>query len=228
MGPKAFLEYSSKELLALAKKETPKRYQRRLEIGPTRVIGAEIDFDKTGNAIIYLETNKHTHLVEIENFVDLVADEIIEKHGNQVTREELMKIVNIAVRLLLESGDILIDCDCEDYKYRFNWLAKQYGYAKKDRIIGYDYAPDIANPGKIGAFCKHTIKGITRQSEWGPRASRILINIILKNKELRDIEVVDIRQPEPEPELELEEEILVEEPVEVEELDVEEELDGNN
>lgn len=195
MGPKIFLEYNAKELIALARKETPKRYGRRLEIGPTRFVGADIDFEVTGNAIIYLETHKHMHIVELEDFVDLVAEEIIEKHGNKVLRPDLMKIINVAVRLLLESGDILIDCDCEDYKYRFNWLAKQYGYAKQDRILGYDYAPDIANPGKIGAICKHTIKGLTRQSEWGPRASRTLINIILQNKAIGEVEIVDGLEP---------------------------------
>ena len=194
MGPKAFLEVSSKELLALARKDTPARYKRRLELGPTKVTKAELNYEN-GNAVITLITHNHEQTVEIENFVDLVAEEIMEKHADGIRREPLMRIVNVAVRLLLEEGDILVDCDCEDYKYRFNWLAKQYGFALLDRIRGYDYAPDKSNPRYAGGVCKHVIKVLSRESQWAEMAARRLINEILKLKEFKEIPILTGNEP---------------------------------
>jgi len=224
MGPKVFLEYSSKELIELAKKDTPKRYERRLELGPTKVSSVSLDY-KTGNAVILLTTHNHEQHVEIENFIDLVAAEIIEKHADGIRREDLMRIVNVAIRLLLEEGDILVDCDCEDYQYRFNWIAKQYGFALLDRIRGYDYAPDQSNPRYAGGICKHITKVLTRESQWAEMAQRRLINEILKYKEFNNIPILPDNSV---PEEEIIEEPIVEEPEIAEEIPEEQEdLDVN-
>lgn len=191
------LEYSSKELLALSRKETPDRYARRLELGPTKVIDARLDY-KTGNAIIELITHDHEQTLQIEDFIDLVAAEILSKYKNGVKRTDLMRIVKVAVRLLLEEGDVLVDCDCEDYKYRFNWLAKQYGFALIDRVVGFNYKPDISNPRQIGGICKHITKVLARSSQWADQASRKLINEILQYETFLDLVIEDVADPEDE------------------------------
>ena len=183
------LEYSSKELLALSKRDTPERFKRRLDLGATKVMSATLDY-KTGNAVITLLTHRHEQRVQIEDFIDLVSEEIIEKHSKGIRREDLMRIINVAVRLLLEEGDVLVDCDCEDYKFRFNWLAKQYGFALIDRIRGFNYAPNKANPKKLGGICKHITKVLSRESQWAEAVSRKLINEILKYKEFAGVPIV--------------------------------------
>lgn len=188
------LEYSSKELLELSRKDTPERYKRRLELGATRVISAEIDYE-TGNAVIKLITHDHDQEIQVEDFVDLVAAEILDKYKDGVPRTALMRIVKVAIRLLLEHGDILVDCDCEDYKYRFNWLAKQYGFALRDRIQGFDYNPDISNPRQVGGICKHITKTLARESQWADQASRKLINEILAYDEFLNIVIQKDTEP---------------------------------
>lgn len=174
------LEYSSRELLDLSRHDTPERYKRRLEIGPTKVIDSSIDYD-TGNAIIRLITHDHEQELQVQDFVGLVAEEILTKYKDGIPRTQLVRVVKVAMRLLLEHGDILVDCACPDYKYRFNWLAKNYGFALRDRIVGYDYPPDKANPRKIGGICKHITKCLSRQTQWSDQASRKLINQLLEH-----------------------------------------------
>lgn len=211
MRRKIVLEYDSKELLALVKRDTPERYKRRLDLGSTKVLSAKLDY-KSGNAVIRLMTHNHEQSVQIEDFIGLVSEEIIEKHSKGIRREDLMRIVNVAVRLLLEEGDILVDCDCEDYKYRFNWLAKQYGFALLDRIRGYNYAPDISNPKKLGGICKHITKVLARESQWAEQVSRRLINEILRYKEFAGVKIISgTAWPEEKPDQEEEKEETPEE-----------------
>jgi hypothetical protein len=190
MNFKKVLEYSSKELLELSKYDTPERYQRRLLLGPTRVVNAYIDYN-SGNAVVSLTTHQHEQSLEVEDFVGLVADEILSKYKDGIPRNQLVRIVKVAMKLLLEEGDILVDCDCEDYKYRFNWLAKQYGFALTDRIIGYDYKPENSNPRLNGGICKHITKCLSRESQWADSASRKLINDLLKYDKFLNMIIMD-------------------------------------
>lgn len=191
---KIITEYSSKELLELSRKDTPERFQRRLLLGRTRVTSATLDYE-TGNAIIELNTHDHDQTIEIEDFIGLVAEEILTKYKDGIPRTQLMRIVNVAIRLLLEDSDILVDCDCDDYKFRFNWLAKQYGFALRDRIQGYDYEPKKTNSRLAGGICKHLTKCLSRESQWAEMASRKLINQLLEYDTFLDI----IIEPDPEP-----------------------------
>lgn len=183
---RSILEYSSKELVDLSKSDTPNRYNRRGSIGRSMVVSADIDYS-TGNAIIKFNTHDHIQTIEMEDFVGLVSDEILNKYKDGVPRQDIVRIVKVAVRLLLEEGDILVDCDCDDYKYRFNWIAKQYGYALTDRIKGHNYAPRQTNPNLKGGLCKHLIRVLSRMSDWTDTASRLLINDLLSYDKFLDL-----------------------------------------
>lgn len=179
---KSVLEYSAKELVQLAKVDTPNRYQRRMDMGTPKVVDAKVNYE-TGAAYITLRTHDHDQLVVLEDFVQLVADEIIDNLDDKVQRNDIIRLTKLAVRVIIESGDILVDCDCDDYRYRFNWLAKQYGYAAKDRIKGYNYKPDKTNPKLRGGLCKHLITVLNRISYWSDAASRKLVNDLSHNRE---------------------------------------------
>lgn len=185
---KSVLEYSAKELVQLAKVDTPNRYQRRMDMGTPKVIDAKVNYE-TGAAYITLMTHDHEQLIILEDFVQLVADEIIDNLDDKVQRNDIIRLTKLAVRVIIESGDILVDCDCDDYRYRFNWLAKQYGYAAKDRIKGYNYKPDKTNPKLRGALCKHLITALNRITYWSDSASRKLVNDLSHNREF--IKMID-------------------------------------
>lgn len=179
---RSILEYSAKELIDLAKVDTPSRYKRRQSLGTPKVKSAHVNYN-TGSAVITLETHDHVQQLILEDFVQLVADEVLSHLDNRTPRSEIVKLVKIAVKLIITDGDILVDCDCDDYKYRFNWIAKQYGYAARDRIQGHNYSPDRTNPKLRGGLCKHLIRVLSRPTYWNDTAGRLLINDLLKNKE---------------------------------------------
>lgn len=178
---KSILEYSAKELVDLAKSDTPKRYRRRQSLGIPKVKDAYINYNN-GSAVIVLDTHDHVQKIILEDFVQLVADEVISKIDNRTSRRDIVKLVKLAVNIIVNSGDVLVDCDCDDYKYRFNWIAKQYGYAATDRVIGHNYAPKITNPKLKGAMCKHLIRVLSRTSYWSDTACRKLINNLIVNQ----------------------------------------------
>lgn len=176
------LEYSARELVNLAKSDTPNRYLRRQSLGTPKVKSAYVNYNN-GSAIITLDTHDHVQQVILEDFVQLVADEVLNHIDSSTTRNDIVKLVKLAVKVIIQDGDVLVDCDCDDYKYRFNWIAKQYGYAAKDRVQGHNYAPKITNPKLKGAMCKHLIRVLSRITYWNDTASRLLINDLVNNRE---------------------------------------------
>ena len=174
----SILEFTAPELVQYSKSDTPTRYARRLKIARPKVTTARLIYS-TGDALIELLVNDREVSILVEDFVGLVADELLDNYKDGIKRSELVRLSIQAIRLLLEHGDILIDCSCPDYKYRFNWIAKQYGYALRNRIQGHNYSPDLANPQLKGGLCKHLFKALSRMSDWTDAASRRIINDLL-------------------------------------------------
>jgi hypothetical protein len=49
------------------------------------------------------------------------------------------------------NGDVFVNCDCPDYKYRFKYVASQYDFAiRKEKR-----PPRHTNPNYDGTICKH-------------------------------------------------------------------------
>lgn len=48
-------------------------------------------------------------------------------------------------------GDIKVNCTCDDFKYRFRYVADQYGASTRKE----SRPPKITNPELDGAICKH-------------------------------------------------------------------------
>lgn len=62
----------------------------------------------------------------------------------------------------LETVDIKVHCECNDFKYRFQWMAfnglydiDEYG------LHEIDPSPDERNPRKEGSVCKHLLQVFT-------------------------------------------------------------------
>ena len=113
-------------------------------------------------------------------------EEILSKEQKELEWKHVMQ----ALAQTANSADMYIHCTCPDWKYRFQWYAKDGKFASNEKEPPgmYDYRPvdPNTNPNNDkGDGCKHTLLVLSNMA-WRRNLSRAIINYIKRLQERQE------------------------------------------
>lgn len=154
-------EVTRKDLLNKTKSEHPERYARRMKyvnsIKPLPV--AKQLFMDTGTLTIPIKIGDYIVTIHISGILKEIQNEMNRQNKSLPDRS----LTYAALRKVVDSSNIYINCTCADFRYRFSYSATQNDYkygAPETRPA------KITNPNNDGAVCKHVTAALVRPSQW--------------------------------------------------------------
>lgn len=165
-------EIDRRNLVGKTKNQSPQRFTKRLGYRPKKYNGININ-DLLNDDILALRVpvGDYTCIIAYKGVLDRLADVLKAQPAPNVTLQSVIR----ALTRSIDNTDILVDCSCPDFKYRFAYWASKYGYK---------YGPPETRPTKItnpddkmGAMCKH-LTSLLSNKTWLVRAASILNNYI--------------------------------------------------
>lgn len=168
-------EISRKNLVGKSKSQSPDRYNRRLGYSPKSYKG--IDISRLFNddiLIIKVPVGDYTCTVAFKGMLQHLKDVVDKQPKPTITLQTVIKAMNIAI----DDTDLLVDCTCPDFVYRFAYWATKYGY----KYGKPETRPSkITNPDdKLGAMCKH-LSALLSNKKWITKMASTLNSFIKEN-----------------------------------------------
>ena len=175
------LEKNRQELLTKQKRETPERIQRA---GAYSVSNIRIDSSALINDWLVITTDisgnssTYSDAIAFKNVItDLVnLAKIDSKHYVN------SKLIIRSIKQSLDKQDIYIDCNCDDFKYRFSYWATQdkFKWGKLQNSNG----KEIRNPNNDkGSMCKH-LYALLRSNNFLDKVSDKIMRTIMANLDI--------------------------------------------
>lgn len=149
-SPATLLEISRKNLVGKTKKQSPQRYKRKVNYRAKAFDGIDVnELFNTGELVIRVPVGDYICTVAYDNIFKELWKVVTAQNIPQITLQSCIK----ALQRSIDNQDILVDCQCPDFKYRFSYWATKYGY----KYGKPETRPaKITNPhDSIGAMCKH-------------------------------------------------------------------------
>lgn len=175
------LEKNRQELLSKQKRETPERIERagaysvsQINIDPTALLSdwLVITTNISGNSHTYTDSiafkNVMTDLIEIAK--------VDSKHYVN------SKLIIRSIKRSLDKQDIYISCDCDDFKFRYDYWATQgkFKWGKLQNSNG----KGIRNPhNDMGCMCKH-LYALLRSNNFLDKVSDKIMRTIMANLDI--------------------------------------------
>ena len=168
-------EITRKNLVGKSKAQSPDRYNRRLGYSPKSYKGIDISrlFDDD-ILIIKVPVGDYTCTVAFKGMLQHLKDVVDKQPKPTVTLQTVIKAMNVAI----DDTDLLVDCTCPDFIYRFAYWATKYGY----KYGKPETRPSkITNPNdKLGAMCKH-LSALLSNKKWITKMASTLNSFIKEN-----------------------------------------------
>lgn len=168
-------EVSRKNLVGKSKLQSPTRYNKRLRYSTMSI--PEIDEDKLLNddfLVIYVDVGNYTVTVAYKGVINRLIDIIAKSNTKSLNRKNVVRAMNEQIDLT----DVYVNCQCPDFKYRYNFSASQHNYK---------YGPKETRPAKItnpqdniGAVCKHLLC-VLANKKWLVKAAAVVNEYIHDN-----------------------------------------------
>lgn len=175
------LEKNRQELLNKQKRETPERIQRAASYSVSQI---NIDSDALINDWLVITTdisgNSHTYTDSIA-FKNVMLD-LIELAKIDSKHYVNSKLIIRSIKRSLDKHDIYISCDCDDFKYRYDYHATQgkFKWGKLQNSNG----KGIRNPNNdIGCMCKH-LYALLRSNTFLDKVSDKIMRTIMANLDI--------------------------------------------
>lgn len=177
----SLLEVSRKNMVGKTKVQSPERYNKRLHYHAS---GYDIDFEQL------LSSDFIVANVKVGDYICTVAYKgVLSKLADLVERSpQHYANIQMTIRALdqsIDEADVLVNCTCADFRYRFAYWATKYDY----KYGAPETRPsDITNPNdKLGAVCKH-LTAILANKRWLRKLASVLNNFIRENvDEIREV-----------------------------------------
>lgn len=170
-------EVTRKNMVGKTKSQSPSRYNKRLDyrvndyagIDPSQLISNDILATK-------VSVGDYECIVAYKGVLSNLKDIVKRQPKHNVTLQSVIRAVNTAI----DDTDILVDCTCPDFQYRFAYLATKYGY----KYGKPETRPaNITNPDDDkGAMCKH-LTMLLSNKRWLIKLSTIVNDFIKANIE---------------------------------------------
>ena len=149
-SPISLLEISRKNLVGKTKSQSPQRYRRKANYRAKAFDGIDVnELFNTGELVARVPVGDYICTVAYGNIFKELWKVVTAQSIPQITLQSCIK----ALQRSIDNEDILVDCQCPDFKYRFSYWATKYGY----KYGKPETRPaKITNPhDSIGAMCKH-------------------------------------------------------------------------
>lgn len=168
-------EYTVKELLDMAKRDTERRFEKRLQYTIDDYGGIDFGELERGHLQIYFlvkGTQDYRITVKFENFVPLLkSDRFIYRRDVQMKGISYSHVIKICLQEVVDTFDVKVACECPDFHYRFAYIATQQNI----KVTEPEHRPpDITNPERVGYVCKHLFMILSKPSKWIPRISPMI------------------------------------------------------
>lgn len=170
-------EISRKNLVGKSKSQSPDRFNRRIGYHPKSYKGIDVErLLKDDIIIIKVPVGDYICTIAYKGVLEHLKDVISKQPKPRVTLQSVIKALSEAY----DDTDILVDCTCPDFKYRFAYWATKYGY----KYGKPETRPsDITNPNdKLGAMCKH-LSALLANKRWLVKIASSLNDYIKSNQD---------------------------------------------
>jgi len=163
-----YLEVDRKNLVGKVKKQSPARYARRVGYKPLSF--RSIGFDSL------LKKDEFVINVPVGDYICTIAFKGLMKQIKEVLKKQpkpnfTLQTVIKAITRAIDAEDILVDCTCPDFIYRFAYWATKFGYkyGKPE-----NRPAKITNPDdKLGAMCKH-LTALLSNKKWLVKVASVI------------------------------------------------------
>ena len=168
-------EITRKNLVGKSKSQSPDRFNRRLGYSPKSYKG--IDISRLFNEdilIIEVPVGDYVCTIAFKGMLQHLKDIVDKQPKPTVTLQTVIKAMNVAI----DNTDLLVDCTCPDFVYRFAYWATKYGY----KFGKPEKRPSkITNPDdELGAMCKH-LNALLSNKKWITKMASTLNQFIKEN-----------------------------------------------
>ena len=163
-----YLEVDRKNLIGKVKKQSPERFARKIGYKPLSF--RSISFDslfKKDEFVINVPVGDYICTIAFKGLMDQIKYVLSHQPKPNFTLQTVIKAISKAI----DAEDILVDCTCPDFRYRFAYWATKYGYkyGKPE-----NRPANITNPNdKIGSFCKH-LTALLANKKWLVKVASVI------------------------------------------------------
>lgn len=175
------LEASRKELVAKTKSQSPERFKKRLSYGPRDYHGVDMK-DLLVNDTLTFTTPVGDYIctISFKGVFKYLKKEVGQNPRNVRNKRNRINLdlqgVIRALNRAFDAADVLVDCSCPDFYYRYSYVATKNGYKYG---TPQDIPADIRNPhDDKGGQCKH-LTALLSNKKWISRVASA-INSYLK------------------------------------------------
>lgn len=114
------------------------------------------------------ETDNYIVTIQFNNLLGKIQN-VVKNNKNKFDRD----IVTKALMEAINTSDILVNCNCPDFKYRLAYWASQNGFKAGQKE---DRPTEITNPANNkGSLCKHILTALNNAS-WIRNISSVIVN----------------------------------------------------
>lgn len=168
-------EVTRKNMVGKTKVQSPSRYDKRLRY---RQFGINLDPEnilKTDELISRVTVKDYDCTIAYYGLLHELRLVVKAQPKHNVTLQSVIR----ALYRSIDNTDIMVDCTCADFVYRYAYWATKYGY----KYGKPETRPaDKTNPNdKIGAMCKH-LTSILTNKKWLVKLAT-LVNTFVKDNE---------------------------------------------
>lgn len=165
-------EINRSNLVGKTKDQGNGRYQRRTRYKPDNFRGTDVSQLFDNDVLICpVPVGDYISTVAFQGVLLRLRDQLKEDPRHTLTLQKVIKAITKAI----DSSDLLVDCTCPDFVYRFAYWATKYGY----KYGKPETRPaKITNPNdKIGAMCKH-LTALLANKKWVVKIASIINDYI--------------------------------------------------
>lgn len=171
----SLLEIDRKNLVGKTKAQSPDRYNKRLSYHPTSYRGVDMNELLTRDVLVaHVPVGDYVCTVAYAGVLTQLAEVVSKQPRPNVTLQSVIR----AITQSIDKTDILVDCTCPDFVYRYAYWATKYGY----KYGKPETRPaKITNPDdKIGSMCKH-LTALLANKRWLVKLASVVNEFIKAN-----------------------------------------------
>lgn len=165
-------EISRKNLVGKTKALSPTRYNKRVRYSANEYKGIDVSELLSDDMLVSkVRVKDYICTIAFEGVLHNVLNVVSRQPKHNVTLQSVIRALNQAI----DKTDILVDCSCPDFIYRFSYYATKFGYkyGKPE-----NRPPKITNPrDKLGAMCKH-LTALLANKRWLVKLASIVNDFI--------------------------------------------------
>jgi len=156
------VELTRKEIINRVKRDTKTRFRKRLDYSMEDVRVSDPGELYRGDFRAHFTIGDYEATIALEGFLDVLKRHL--SPGDSDKYDRIRKALSEAVN----ETELHVHCTCDDFRYRFQYMATRGNYLATPPGQPENRPPDIRNPEREGAVCKHLAHLLNKPSEWYP------------------------------------------------------------